>query len=92
MRYILFSGGTDYCGTKFEDCAVFDDGTPDSEIDNYANALAIDNGETFEYLHTGWDGAFEDEEDEESYYASCYCEWAEVSKEEYETFREEHML
>lgn len=90
MRWIIFEGGTDYCGTKFTDWATFADDTSDSDINDYANALARDNGESFEYLHTGWGGEFEDEEDKESYYAGCYCEWTEVTKEEYEKIRKEN--
>lgn len=87
MRWIKFEGGAPYCGTEFEDIAVFDNDTPDSEINEYAEELAHDNGETYSYLHTGWEGDFEDEDDEESYYEDCWCNWEEITQEKYERIR-----
>lgn len=88
MRYIKFEGSAPYCGTDFETVAIFEDDTPDGVINEYADNLAHDNGESYEYLATGWDGEFESEEDEESYYDDCECSWTEVTKEEYERIRE----
>lgn len=83
MRYIKFSGGTDYCGTEFEDIQAFEDSVTDSELDEQAEEMARENGESYSYLHTGWEDEFEDEDDEEAYFAGCYCNWEEVSYEEY---------
>lgn len=89
MRYIKFEGSAPYCGTDFEDVAEFEDTATDGEIDEYAAELAHDNGESYSYLCTGWGENFEDEEDEEIYYANCECGWTEITKEEYERMKEE---
>lgn len=60
---------------------------PPSERIHFTAELAADNGETYSYVATGWGEDFETEQDEESYYENLYCEWEEVSEEEYEENR-----
>lgn len=83
MRYIHFSGGTPYCGCDFDEVEEFPDDTEDSFLDQIAEDKAHDNGESFEYCATGWGEGFESEEEEESYYMDCWCNWEEISEEEY---------
>lgn len=47
--------------------------------------LAYQCAESYEYLETGWDDDFENEDDREAYYenALSYCGWNYCSKEEY---------
>lgn len=82
MRYIKFEGGTRYCGTDFESYEAYEE-IEDSVLDEIAIDLAQDNAESYEYLETGWDEDFEDEEDRENYYADAYCNWTEITEEEY---------
>lgn len=92
MRYIKFTGGNGYCdcGCGFEEYAVFEDGYPDEFIDQYAEELAEDNGEMYESVVVGWGEDFETEEERESYYEDCWCNWEEITKEEYEEKRNEN--
>jgi hypothetical protein len=64
---------------------MFDDDCPESEIDDYSAELAYQCAEEFEYLETGWDDDFENEDAREAYYenALSYCGWNYCSKEEY---------
>lgn len=91
-RYIKFYGGTDYCGCDFEKLAMFDDDTLDGVIDSYSYELAQDNAEAFAYIATGWDEddeGFESKQDEQNYYESCWWDWEEITKEEYERIQKE---
>ena len=83
-RYIYFTGGTGYCGCDFEEVMEYPDGTPDEILDIDAQEKAIDNGESFEHVATGWDDDFETDEEREDYYAECWCNWTEITKEEYD--------
>lgn len=89
MRYIKFSGGTGYCGCGFEEVEEFPDSASDTFLDGLASDKAYDNGESFTYCATGWGEDFESEQDEQDYYESCYCDWKEISKEEYERILKE---
>ncbi len=84
MRYIKFIGGNGYCGCDIEEYKTFKDGYPDELIDQYARELAESNGEDFEHIATGYDGEFETEEERESYYEDCWCNWEEITLEEWE--------
>lgn len=84
MRYIHFIGGNNYCGCDIDEYITCDDDFSDSALDVIAGDMAWDNGESFEYVATGWNEGFESEQDEEDYYSNCWCDWVEVSKEEYE--------
>lgn len=91
MFYFKFMAETPYCGTNVEEYHKFDEMPSQAELDEIAECLCRDNAESYEYLVSGWDDEnFEDMTEEEqqeeidNYYADCYCEWEEISKEEYE--------
>ena len=84
MRYIKFTGGNGYCGCDIEEYVEYEDDTTDEELDVDAREYALDNGETYEYVATGWDEDWECEEDRDNYYEGCWCIWEEISKEEFE--------
>lgn len=84
MRYIHFTGGNGYCGCDIDEYVEFEGDTLDEDLDQYAADLAADNGETFSYVATGWGEDFESEQEENDYYENCWCNWEEVSEEEYE--------
>lgn len=93
MRYIKFTASTPYCGTDNERYVSFDDNVTEVELKEYAEDLARENGESFEYLIFGWgtdpveEGECTQEEYDEAidnYYADCSCEYEEIDKEEFE--------
>ena len=93
MRYFKFSAATPYCGTEEERYLAFPDNVTEEELEEYADDLARENGEGFEYMVFGWDadpvddGEMTQEEYDEqidNFYADCHCEYVEVSKEEFE--------
>jgi hypothetical protein len=62
MRKIILRGYAKTVGTDFAEAALFEDGTPDSVIDDAAWQAAVDNAAMY-----GWDFVdydFEPEEDE----------------------------
>ena len=85
MKYVRFSGGNGYCGCDYEEYVMFDDDCPEDEIENYSIELAYQNAESFEYVETGWNSDFEDENDREMYYENAlnYCGWDYCSEEEF---------
>lgn len=87
MRYIYFTGGNGYCGCDIDEVSVFPDDTTDEELDQYAYEMAIDNAETYEYVATGWDEGWESEEAEDLYYQDSYCNWVEITEEEYKEMK-----
>lgn len=83
-RYIKITAGTPYCGTEEEFFQVFDDDTSDEFINEIAEENRQDQAESFEYLgRGGWDEDWESEEAKDDYYADCYAEWVEMTKEEF---------
>lgn len=60
---------TPYCGTDME-CWVFADSEEDidkADLDMWIQ----ENAESYEYLATGWEEDFEDEQARDDYYADC---------------------
>ena len=87
MKYYVFIAHTSYAGTENEYyLKIEEDKVQDLEalLDEYAEEFAYENAENFEYLATSWDDDFKTEEDRESYYNDCYCDYEEITKEEYE--------
>lgn len=91
-HYYRFTAITPYCGTDTETYDVFDHEPDEVELMEYAQERAEDNAATYEYLVYGWDedpvesGEMTQEEFDqtmEDYYADCYCDWEEISEEEY---------
>ncbi len=85
MRYIKFFGGTGYRGCDFEDYLCVSDDYLDSDLDSLAQELAEDNAESYKYIARGYEDEWESEEDRLSYYGDTYCDWEEITKEEYES-------
>lgn len=91
MRYIHFHGNAGYCGTSYDEFQAFPDDTTDEELDEVSDSLCHDNAEQFEYLHTGWDGDFEDEADHDLYYDNAEGSWDEIpDAETFESMREDY--
>lgn len=84
MIYVKFTYDTPYAGTREYEYLAFPDDTPKVHLDLWAEEGAQDNGETFEYLVTGWEGDDPTEEELEDYYEGVTGRWEEISKEEWE--------
>ena len=86
MEYVHFFGNNGYCGTDYDEYMAFEDDCSENEICEYSDELAYRNAESYEYMVTGWDSDFKNEDDREAYYddAMTYCGWDYCSEEEYE--------
>ena len=93
MRYIKFYGNAGFCGTDFEEYDFFLDEFTDEELDDAAETMRQQFGESYEYLATqGYDEEdYDTEEDFEEaldqavewYWDSVWVAWEEVTEEEY---------
>lgn len=85
MKYYVFVANTPYAENEYY-LKIEEDKIQDLEalLNEYAEEFAHENAEDFEYLATGWYDDFETEEDRENYYNDCYCNYEEITKEEYE--------
>lgn len=81
--YYEFIAETPYCGTEVYHYEVFDHEPTDEELEEMADDFARDNGESFEYLITGWDGEDPTEEELAYYWEECCCYYRAITKEEY---------
>lgn len=92
MKYFRFCANTPYSGTEQERYLAFPDNVTEEELEEYAEEMAHNNGESFEYLVFGWDadpvgdGEMSQEEYDEqidNFYADCDCSFEEVTEEEF---------
>lgn len=83
MRYIKFEVNTPYVGTEDTIYEVFSDDTTDDFLENYLEELIHNNAESYEYLATGWDEDFDDEEERNDYYTNCEGYWEEITEKEF---------
>ena len=90
MFYYKFTSGTPYCGTENEYYHKFEEQPSDDELEEMSDEYAQQAYDDYSYLHSGWnDENLEDmtEEEAEEYMdnfrADCYCEYAEISEDEY---------
>lgn len=83
MRYIKFSGGTDYRGTDYEEVNIYPDDVTDECLNDEAITIAENNAESYEYLVNGGDNDFQSEEERAAYYEGVWCNWQEISEKEY---------
>lgn len=84
MRYFKFHGGNGYCGCDFTDYVAFEDDEVDEDLLNeYDEEFARNNAESFSHVATGWCEDWEDEQEEEDYYANAWCVHEEITEEEY---------
>lgn len=89
MFYFKFTADTPYCGTENTTYRKFEERPTDAELDRIAEDFKDLNAENFEYLVTGWDDEYFDDEDERAealdyYYDECTCAWEEITEEEFE--------
>ena len=90
MIYVKFIVSTEYCGTENIIFSAYEDDTPESTIENDFLEQVRVNAESYEYLCTGWDDEYFDDEEEreqalEWYYddADSNSYWNYITEEEY---------
>jgi hypothetical protein len=90
MFYYKFTSGTPYCGTEIEYYHQFEEQPSAAELEEMSDEYTQQAYDSYSYLHSGWDGEnLEDMTEEEAeeymddFYADCYCEYGEISEEEY---------
>jgi len=83
-RYIKFIVGTPYIGTEETIYEIYSGDTTDDFLNKILEEHICNNAESYEYLATGWGEDFESEEDRDNYYADCWGEWIDMTKEEFE--------
>ena len=79
MRYIKFSYGNGYCGCDDTSYEVFPDDVTDAEIQAYGDDIAFENAEQYQYRCIDEN----DEEAMEEYEDGIWCDWEEISEEQY---------
>lgn len=82
MRYFRFSAETPYAGTQNFYYNSFEDDVTIEELANCADEYAVENGESYDYLIAGW-GNKPEQEELDDYYEECYCDYKEITEEEY---------
>jgi hypothetical protein len=90
MFYYKFTSGTPYCGTENEYYHKFEEQPSDNELEEMSDEYEQQAYDDYSYLHSGWNEEnLEDmtEEEAEEYMdnfrADCYCEYVEISEDEY---------
>lgn len=90
MFYYKFTSGTPYCGTENEYYHKFEEQPSDDELEEMSDEYAQQAYDDYSYLHSGWseenlEGMTEEEAEEymNNFRADCYCEYVEISEDEY---------
>ncbi len=96
MRYVRIEADVPYCGCDMVEYLAFEDEASNMEISDYAEDIANDHHNQYEYLATNsideddYETMEEYEEAEaealEDYRESCSWNWEEVSREEWEEY------
>lgn len=81
--YILACYGNGYCGCEGEIVLTYPEDTPDSTINEDVWELAIENAESYSYVHFGWDEECSEEEYEDYIENNVTYDWRVISHEEY---------
>ena len=91
MFYYKFTSGTPYCGTENDYYVKSAEPLSQKDLEEIADEYAEQAFQDYSYLHSGWnDENLEDMTEEEieeymdNFQADCYCEYEEISREEYE--------
>lgn len=91
MKYYKFTSGTPYCGTENDHYHKFEDKPKIDDLEEISAEYADQAYQDYSYLHSGWNeenlADMTEEEAEEymdNFRADCYCEYEEISREEYE--------
>ena len=74
---------TPYCGTEEIEYFEVPDDVTEEELNEQCDEMTYNNAESFEYLATGWDEDFENDDERNNYYDDCFGGWEFITKEEY---------
>lgn len=83
MKIILAKCDNGYCGCDCEDVFFYDNDTEDIEIEEDLWGWAIDNAESYAYVHFGWGEEYSEEDYEEYLENHVNYTWYEATYEEY---------
>ena len=83
MKIILAKCDNGYCGCDCEDVFFYDNDTTETEIEEDLWEWAVDNAESYAYVHFGWDEEYSEEEYEEYLENHVNYTWYEAIYEEY---------
>lgn len=83
MIIVLANCGNGYCGCDAEEVFFYEEGTSDYEINNDVYDWAVDNADSFAYVHFGWDEPYTDEEQEDYIENYLTYDWHVATYEEY---------
>ena len=81
MKLVIAHCGNGYAGCDTEDLFVFDDDISDGIINDELWAWTCEHGESYAYVHFGWEEEYSEEEYDE-YIENLYYDWKVVSYEE----------
>ena len=83
MFAVIAYCGNGYCGCDSEEVFFYEEGTSDREIDEDVDTWARENGESFAYVHFGWEEEYSDEDYEEYMENNVTFNWDRVTREKY---------
>lgn len=91
MRYFEFYAETPYNGADETELCTYPDDVTEKQLNDDCETWGRSHCEGYEYLATGWDEEWEDEEELESivedYWNDCGWGWNELTLDEYLTKR-----
>lgn len=93
MRYFEFHAETPYYGADETELCTYPDDVTEEQLNDDCETWGRNHCEGYEYLATGWDEEWEDEEERDSvvedYWNGCGWGWNELTLDEYLEKREE---
>lgn len=90
VRYIHFFGDAGFCGTEYHCFSKFTDDTHRLFHPELHLRYRLGNAESYEYLATGWNSDFDDDQEREIYYEGANGGWEELTKDRYEEEKERY--
>lgn len=74
-KYVKAFGGNGYCGCDWEDVFIYPDDVTEEEINEDVYSRAVDEGESYSYVHFGWDSDYSEEDYDEYMENYIHCGW-----------------
>ena len=92
MRYFKFYAEMPYYGTDKTELFTYPDDVTEEQLNDDCDTWGCSHCEEYEYLATGWDEEWEEEEEREAvveqYWNDCGWDWEELDEEEFLTEKE----
>ena len=80
---VLANCGNGYCGCDSEEVFIYEAGVSEKDINEDVYDWAVENAESFAYIHFGWHEEYSDEEYEEYIENYVNMDWHIADYEEY---------